>query len=183
MDSPPDGPVDIESEGLRVAGLCGWWIASLRHFDRAGAFVAEVESWLGAPLPGPLQAISCRPPGQEAAAILAWRSPTETMMICDQEKAFAALEQRLAGSVDGSMVNQTGGFSIFQMQGRRCSELLQRIGAKTAIPGLGEARGGSAGEVRALTLSIRSGEFLMFIERSYAAHVAQWMRVSASDLC
>ena len=36
-------------------------------------------------------------------------------------------------------------------------------------------------EVQVLTVCVRSGEFLLFIERVYADHLHEWMRTTAAD--
>lgn len=182
MGRAPLVTADIDMEEFRVNTLRGRRVASLRHFDRGGALAAAVHEWLGTPLPATLQNVNCRPVAQDAHAILAWRSPTETLLICDQDRAFAALEQRLAAITDGCMVDQTGGISILHLHGRRAVDVLQRLGARTAIPDFGEARAARIAEVHALTLSVRAGEFLICVERPYAAHLVEWMRVTASDL-
>jgi sarcosine oxidase gamma subunit len=79
------------------------------------------------------------------------------------------------------MVDQTGGICVFRVQGERGRDLLQRLGATTAIPGLGEACGGRLAEVQVLAVCVQSGEFLLFIERVYADHLHEWMRTTAAD--
>ena len=94
---------------------------------------------------------------------------------------FAELQARLAGAADGCMVEQTGGICVLRVHGRRCGDLLQRMGAASAIPGLGLARGGRLAEVHVLTVCIQEGEFLLFVERVYADHLVEWMRATVAD--
>lgn len=172
----------IEADGLRIAARLGWHSASLRYFDANGAFAAAVREAIGQPLPPPLQALAFQPPGHGAQALLAWRSPTETLFLCSSKAAFAQAGRRLADAADGCMVDQTGGVSIVEVQGRRAFELLQRIGARAGIPGLGEARGSRMAEVQVLTACVQPGEYLLCVERVYADHLAGWARATAADM-
>jgi sarcosine oxidase gamma subunit len=155
-------------------------VASLRYFDRAGSFCGVVRETLGQPLPEACRA-TVAAAGRDAQIVLAWRSPTETLLLCKDPAAFAGLEAGLAGVADGCMVNQTGGICVLRVLGPRRGDLLQRMGAPTAIPGLGLARGGRLAEVHVLTACIQEGEFLLFVERVYADHLVEWMRATAAD--
>ena len=169
-------------DGLRVEALPGMPVASLRYFDRAGRFGGVLEQALGQPLPPPQRATLAAAAGDAAASVLAWRSPTETLLLCSGAAALAELGQRLAGAVDGCMVDQTGGICVLRVQGGRAGELLQRLGAMSAIPGLGEARGGRLAEVHVLTVCVQRAEYLLFVERVYAAHLIEWIRLTLADL-
>ena len=180
MDNSRGTASALVINGLRVETVDGFLVASLRHFDRTGSFAAAVTETLGQPLPQPrCAALAGAVP--DSQVILAWRSPTESLLCCNVPAAFAELEQRLAGAADGCMVDQTGGICMFRVQGERSRDLLQRLGATTAIPGLGEACGGRLAEVQVLTVCVQSGEFLLFIERVYADHLHEWMRTTAAD--
>jgi heterotetrameric sarcosine oxidase gamma subunit len=167
-------------DGLRVEALPGAQVASLRYFDRAGSFGGVLQQALGQPLPQPQRA-ALSAADDAAASVLAWRSPTETLLLCSGAAALAELGQRLAGAADGCMVDQTGGICVLRVQGRRAVELLQRLGAMTAIPGLGEARGGRLAEVHVLTVCVKTAEYLLFVERVYAAHLIEWIRLTFAD--
>jgi sarcosine oxidase gamma subunit len=171
----------VEAPGLRVSVESGWQIASLRYFDRRGSFAGAVREAVGRPLPEPLRAIQSAGPADNDHFALAWRSPTETLLLCQSRVAFTELEQRLADKPDGCMVDQTGGVSVIRMRGPRVRELLLRLGASTAIPRLGEALSGRCAEVHVLTACIQEGEFLSLVERVYAAHLLEWIRVTAAD--
>ncbi|MGC2033499.1 MAG: hypothetical protein WA642_26015, partial [Steroidobacteraceae bacterium] len=71
---------------------------------------------------------------------------------------------------------------VLRVQGPRAGELLQRLGAVTAIPGLGEARGSRLAEVHVLTACVQRAEYLLFVERVYAAHLIEWIRLTLADL-
>jgi sarcosine oxidase gamma subunit len=174
--------IAMDADGVRAEAVLGVQVASLRYFDRAGGFAGVVHETLGQPLPQPSRAtLAAAAAGHDAQIVLAWRSPTETLLLCDGGAAFAELKARLAGAADGCMVDQTGGICVLRVQGRRCGDLLQRMGAATAIPGLGEARGGRLAELHVLTACVQTGEFLLFVERVYADHLVEWMRTTLAD--
>lgn len=171
----------VDTPGLYVAVESEWQVASLRYFDRAGSFAGAVREAVGRPLPEPLRAMQIAHSADNDHLVLAWRSPTETLLLCQSRVAFAKLKQRLADIADGCMVDQTGGVCVIRMQGPRVRELLLRLGASTAIPRLGEALGSRCAEVHVLTACIQEGEFLSLVERVYAAHLLEWIRVTAAD--
>jgi sarcosine oxidase gamma subunit len=178
----PDTAIAVDSPGVRVTVLRGL-AASLRYFDRMGRFAETVRETVGMPLPPPLRAAVRSTGGSGAEFILAWRSPTETLLLCSERDraVFAALQQRLGAAVDGSMVNQTGGIRGYRVQGQRSLDLLQRMGATTAIPAVGEARSGRLAEVHVMTVCVAAGEFLLLAERVYADHLVEWMRATGAD--
>lgn len=182
MDNTPVKFSAIETNELSVAVESGWQIASLRYFDWAGSFAGAVREAVGRPLPEPLRATEAPRPESDGHFVLAWRSPTETLLLCQSRAAFALLEQRLAGRVDGCMVDQTGGVCVIRLRGPRVRELLLRLGAASAIPRLGEAFGGRCAEVHVLTACIQEDEFLSLVERVYTPHLLEWIRRTAADL-
>jgi sarcosine oxidase gamma subunit len=172
----------IEVDGLSVGQERELQVASLRYFDPAGSFAAAVHETLGGPLPEPLRAIPIEHATSGAHFILAWRSPSETLLLCDDAIAFADLEQRLEGEADGCMVNQTGGLSVMRVRGPRSGDLFLRLGANSAIPSPGEARSSRLAELHVLAACVRAGEFLLVVERVYAHHLLAWMDATAADL-
>jgi heterotetrameric sarcosine oxidase gamma subunit len=181
VDNSAGAPSVVEGDGLRVTGLPGQ-VASLRYFDRMGRFAETVREALGMPLPQALRA-TARDLRRAAGVILAWRSPTEALLLCgDHDRpAFAELQRRLAGAADGSMVDQTGGIRGYRLEGQRAQDLLHRMGAVTTIPGLGEARSGRLAELQVLAACVQAGEFLLWVERVYADHLVEWMRATVAD--
>jgi len=171
---------DLDAAGVRIAAMAEARVASLRYFDPGGRFGGALTQALGEPLP-PVQRAALTGTGRDAEMLLAWRSPTETLLLCASATAFAELEQRLAGAGDGYLVDQTCGICVFRLQGERAAEFLQRLAASTAIPARGEARGGRMADLHVLTACVQAGEFLVFVERVYAAHLAQWLRDTAAD--
>lgn len=181
MDNNSRGaPFAIEAAGLRVqaSGFCA---ASLRYFDPESGFAAAVLETIGQPIPQPLHAVAFNSGNFHAQVILAWRSPTETLLLCSDCALLAEFERRLVRATDGCMVDQTGGLCIFLAQGRRTRELLERMGATTAIPDLGKAHAARVAELHVLTVCVQPEEYLMIVERVYADHLREWIRSTAAD--
>ena len=182
MVNLPSGNVAIAVDGLSIHEERGWRIASLRYFDIAGRFAATVRETVGRPLPEPLRATRVGDGAQGEQVVLLWCSPTETLFLSSDAVRFAELERRLAAAEDGCMVDQTGGVSIFRVQGIRARDLLLRLGAATAIPALGEARSGRVAELHVLAACVHPGEFMLLVERVYADHLREWIRATVEDL-
>jgi hypothetical protein len=182
MDNLLGKPTAVEIHGLFVSADRDVQIASLRYFDSAGGFAAAVREAVGRPLPEPLHAIQVGSAKQGPYVILAWRSPTETLLLTDDRAAFDDLERQLAAAVDGCMVNQTGGLCVLRVQGLKAGDLLLRLGAATAIPNLGEARSGRLAELQVLTACVHAGEYLLLVEQVYANHLLEWIHATAVDL-
>jgi len=181
MDNPR-GRSAIDIDGLSVSADHGVQVASLRYFHPTGIFAAAVRETVGRELPEPLRAFQVGNATQRANVILAWRSPTETLLLCNEKAAFDELERQLAAAPDGCMVNQTGGICVLRVQGEKTGDLLVRLGATTAIPNLGEARTGRLAELPVLTARVSPEECLLLVERVYANHLLEWMGATAADL-
>jgi heterotetrameric sarcosine oxidase gamma subunit len=182
MDSPQRNPISVEIDGLSIRADLDVQAASLRYFHHAGAFAAAVREAVGRTLPEPLRAFQVGSAGQGSYVILAWRSPTETLILSNDRAAFNELERQLAAAPDGCMVNQTGGICVLRVQGEKAGDLLLRLGAATAIPILGEARSGRLAELQVLTACLAPQEFLLLVERVYANHLLEWIGATAADL-
>ena len=168
--------------GLSVEPKGEWHIGSLRYFDAAGPLTANLRSVLGGSLPGPLAAV--RYPGAQWAQdlILAWRSPTEMLIMTADGAAFDALARGAAEDRSaGYLVDQTGGLWAWQISGARARDVLERIGPAASIPAPGEARSGRFAELPVLALSVRAGEFLLLVERVYSEHLVGWISETAAD--
>ena len=181
MDNLRAAPSAIEADGLCVIVDREYLAASLRYFDSQGSFAAILRNALGAPLPEPLRAIRSEAPVNSVPFILVWRSPTESLLLSKDPPAFAQLEGEFAAAADGCMVNQTGGLCVVRVQGRRTDDLLTRLGANSAIPGIGEARTGRFAELQATAVRFAADEVLLIVERVYADHLLEWMAVTAGD--
>ena len=181
-DSPRGNPTPIEIDGLSVSAERDLQIASLRYFHNAGTFAAAVREAVGRALPEPLRALQVGSAAQGSYVILAWRSPTETLLLSNGRAAFDELERQLAAALDGCMVNLTGGIDVFRVRGEKAGDLLLRLGAATAIPNQGEARSGRLAELQVLTACLAPSEFLLLVERVYANHLLEWISATAADL-
>ncbi len=180
MDSPQELFAAMEVNGMRVEHARGMRVASLRYFDRGGKFAAVVRESVGRPMPEPLRADSVDGVSEDPRFILAWRSPTETLLLSTDEAAFAGLEERLAGEVDGCMVNQTGGLCALRVRGRT-DDLLLRLGSSDSIPGVGEARASRMADLQALAVCVQAGTLFLLVERVYVAHLLDSIGRTAAD--
>ena len=152
-------------------------VATLRYFERTGAFADAVRAATGAALPQPLAAC-------EVAAtqlILAWRSPTETLCVTRSAARLAELTERLASAIDGCVVDLSGGTRIIRLTGLRIGDLLCRLGGTASVPAPGEARRSRLADVPVLALSLRPGETLLAVDRAYLPHLLAWIRETLLD--
>jgi sarcosine oxidase gamma subunit len=187
-------------DGFSADGLSVRWdqtlaIASLRYFDPAGSFATEVGEVLGGPLPEPLRAHRRIPvaaddraeASTEGAArpaselVLAWRSPTETLLITADAGWLAAVGNFAADRSDGCLVDQTGGILGLGVTGARASDLMLRLGSIDAIPALGEACTSRLAELSVMSLCARPGEIMLLVERVYVRHLFGWIRETVAD--
>jgi hypothetical protein len=154
-------------------------VATLRYFNRAGAFAESVRAATGATLPKPLEAREV----SEGHLILAWRSPTETLCIARSAAPLAELSPRLSGAADGCAVELTGGVRIVRLTGLRIADLMCRLGGSASVPAPGEARCSRLADVPVpvLALSVRAGEALLAVDRAYLPHVLAWIRETLLD--
>jgi sarcosine oxidase gamma subunit len=181
VDKPQELFARIEVNGLAVDGIRAMQVASLRHFDAAGDFVAAAREIFGVPLPEPLRADTANLRG-EAKFILAWRSPTETLLLCADQSAFAHLKERFAGVPGGCVVDQTGGWCAVRVSGARAADLLLRLGTGVSMPGVGEARSSRLADLQVLTLCIQPGTLILLVERVYLSHFLGWATETMADL-
>jgi sarcosine oxidase gamma subunit len=186
----------IEVKGLTVDGIRGMHVASLRYFNPAGNFAGAVRERMGSALPQPLRADSATlgstavgsttlvstTQGGDSKFILAWRSPTETLLLSADADAFAHLKESLASEPDGCMVDQTGGLCAVRVSGGRTGDMLLRLGSGASIPAVGEARSSRLADLQVMTLCVQPGTLILLVERVYLAHLLGWMRTTAADL-
>ena len=166
----------LEGAGLSVHLDAAMQTAALRYFVRGGAFAAAVQESVGG-LPEGLQAMETR----DGALILAWRSPTETLVLTGDPARLADLEARVAQAADGCLVNLSGGLRVLRVTGERISDLLCRLGGTGSIPRPGEARRGRMADVPVLALCVRAGETLLVVDRAYTEHLMGWVRETLLD--
>jgi sarcosine oxidase gamma subunit len=176
----------FSADGLSVRWDHGLSVASLRYFDPAGLFAAEVSEVLGGPLPEPLQAhrrlLAAEGAGTVGSElVLAWRSPTETLLVTADAGCLAAVDRFAATRSDGCLVDQTGGLLTLVVAGARAPDLLLHLGSTDAVPALGEARTSRLAELSVMSLCTRPGEILLLVERVYARHLFGWIRETVAD--
>jgi hypothetical protein len=171
----------LQGGGVSVADLPHLHVASLRYFERDGHFAVLVRQIAGVDLPDVSKASSTAGAKGELQ-VLAWRSPTETWLFCDDRHAFDVIARRLSSATDGCTVVQTHGLIVLEVRGDKTPELLRRLGSEASIPAVGEARGSRVAELPILSLSIEPGAVWLVVERVYLAHLRGWIEKTLADL-
>jgi hypothetical protein len=170
----------LEASGLRIDVDTQLKIGALRYCDPA---VVEDALRLvtGSAAPAARRAVvrTAEPDGE--SLLLLWRSPTETLIASAGAAPLAALAAQLAAATEACLVEQSGGFWVLRVSGPRCVDLLVRLGATSAIPGLGESLPGRLAELTVLSVCVRDHEVLLFVERLYAEHLLGWIRETIAD--
>ena len=173
---------DTSLKPLKTAGLTVraevMQAASLRYFDSAGDFATAVRAATECSLPDTLHALE----GAFGAIVLAWRGPTETLLLTPSAARLAALETSLGAHTDGCLVNLSGALSVLRVLGEPCAELLGRLGGSGCVPGAGEARRARLADVPVLAVSLRAGDTWLVVDRGYAPHLHGWIRETLLDL-
>jgi Sarcosine oxidase, gamma subunit family len=167
----------MKASGLTVRSAEPMQAAALRYFETGGGFARAVRDATGVALPPVLGAV-------EAGAgelTLAWRSPTETLLLTPSAARLAQLEEQLAGAGDGCLVNLTGGLKVLGVTGDRIADLLCRLGGTASVPAPGEARRSRLADVPVLALCVRAGETLLVVDRAYTEHLMGWIRETLLD--
>jgi sarcosine oxidase gamma subunit len=177
MDDAHNPYVDIQADGVDARLDRRARVAALRYLDKEGDFARQCQNVIGIALPEPLQALSVpgAPLGQEC--ILAWRNPTQTLLLLSDASAYATLLSELKPTADGCCVDQSGGLWVLRAKGARVQELLLRMGSSAAVPPVGQAHVSRIAELPVMTLLVKPGEFLMLIDRAYAEHLINWTQV------
>ncbi len=174
---------DIHVAGLSVKRLHGIHAGSLRYFDAAEPPSTALVGVLGGPLPGALRAACHAVAGCADEIVLAWRSPTETLLVTRDATALAAVERRMAAlAAVGCFIDMTGAVSVWEASGARTHDLLARLGDAAAIPALGEARTSRVAELAVMVICVHPERLLLAVERVYGEHLLDWMSETAADL-
>jgi heterotetrameric sarcosine oxidase gamma subunit len=171
---------DIDITGLAVRVERALHAAALRYFD-AAAFDARVHQALGTGLPTTLQALRMPAAAAAGEVMLAWRSPTETLLLSAGADPIVALQTELAGATDGCIVDQTGGVAILRVSGARTLDLMARLGASTAMPKMGEALTSRLADLTVLALRVQEPQIILVVDRVYADHLIGWISATVED--
>jgi sarcosine oxidase gamma subunit len=182
MDNHRDADGIIEAAGLAISLERTVSAASLRYLDSAGDYAIAAQQVLGLSLPAALQAVTTSSAAGRGECILAWRNPTETLLLSTHAADFAQIMAQLIDAPDGCAVDQTGGLWALRIRGARVGELLMRLGSDRLIPPPGAVRSGRIAEILVLALSVRAGETLLVFDRLHAEHLLGWIGATAGDL-
>jgi hypothetical protein len=178
-----DDPLSpVETSGLSVRLDLDVQVASLRFFAAGGAFASAVQRHLGAPLPATLSAIAVSSLAAGNWALLAWRSPTESILLCSEPELVAKLSSAAEALDDGCVVVHTGGARVLRAAGEAVADLFARMGGQATLPAVGEARRSRLADVPILALHVQAGEILLVVDRPFAEHAMNWIRSTALDL-
>jgi sarcosine oxidase gamma subunit len=176
----PLSPVNVN--GVSVSLDPRMAVVSLRCFDSHGQFSRAVQSFLGVPLPGKLRATYASQLTGADKSIAAWRSPTETLFLCNSSDQIVQLHANVASLSDGCIVDQSGGLLVFRTSGPSITDLFARIGGQATLPVVGESRRSRLADIPVSAIRMHTMEILLVVERVYAEHMMSWIRVSAAEI-
>jgi heterotetrameric sarcosine oxidase gamma subunit len=175
MDKRP-----LAAEGLSIEIDGQIQIGALRYCAPVEG-EAALRRVTGSGVPEARRAVLCTgAQGGESVSLL-WRSPSETLVASASAAPLAALAAQLASATQACLVDQSGGFWALRITGSRCTDLLVRLGATTAVPRLGESLPGRLAELTVLSACVRESEVLLLVERLYADHLLGWIRETIAD--
>lgn len=149
--------------------------AALRYFSGDGEFAATLAA-AGAALPATGAAYATR------GLVLAWRSPTETLVLAHTPQPLANLKAALANVTGGCFVELTGALSVVRLAGGRIEDLLCRLGSSASLPREGESRRSRMADVAVLALCVQQDEVRLVLDRTYQPHLLGWIRATLPDL-
>lgn len=155
--------------------------ASLRYFERDGAFPRLVQRVTGLAVPDELRTAHSAP-ATAGVTILAWRSPSETTLITSDDDLPDSLQAAAAAIHDGCIVDLRSGTLVFRARGQQVATVVARTAGHGAMPAIGDSRRARLAEVPVLLVKVQDDETLILVERIYAPHVMSVLRVSAADL-
>jgi heterotetrameric sarcosine oxidase gamma subunit len=180
MASLDGWPEPITAASVTVAPDAGMHVASLRYFVSDGSFAAALRRSLGLSLP--LEPNSIELATAETFTLLAWRSPSEALLLSRDASLLAALSTASAGLSDGCAVDLTGGACVLQVSGTGMDDFFARIGGHDALPARRAAHASRVADLPVVLIRPETADVLMLVDRSYLAHLAEWMRRTAADL-
>lgn len=169
----------IAEAGIRVSVDSSVRVASLRYFESTGEFGTRVADAALA-LPTALTATCSKLRG--GILFLAWRRPTEALMLCASHVAFEEIQSRCSPSIDGCFIDQTAGIAVLRAGGDRFADVFLRLGTCVAPPEPGESKCCLLADVAAMAVCVDPGETYLFVDRIYLEHLLSWIRATAADL-
>jgi sarcosine oxidase gamma subunit len=169
MDSAMQADVNVN---------CSIRIASLRYYNPRGLFATAL-STLRIAVPEPLRCVVVQR-AAGAADIFAWRSPTETVWICDSPRRFDETKSALKEADDGYLVDQTSGRRLVQLRGPRSEKLLAHLGSGFAEIAVGASKIGRMADIAVLVCKPSEEETLLVVDRLYLEHLLGSLRTSAA---
>jgi heterotetrameric sarcosine oxidase gamma subunit len=172
----------IEGSGLKVELAPQLHVASLRYFERDGAFTRMVHRVTGLGVPNDRGAAHSADVVEHGITILAWRSPSETTLLTTDSGLLDSLQTAAAALNDGCVVDQCGGMLVFRARGTEAANLVAKTAGHGAMPAIGESRRTRLADVAVLIVKVQAEECLFVVDRMYAPHVMSSIRVSAADL-
>ena len=177
---PPAADCMDSAAGITVELDRGVHVAALRYFD-ADALGERIGALLGAALPSEQRSVRGRFAVGDTPYLLAWRSPNECWVLCDDGAPIEALRRSLADSRDACVVVQTGGILALTIAGARTRDLMCRLGSAASIPRTGEARTGRFADITVTGVGLAEAEVLLLVDRAYANHLLEWIRATIAD--
>jgi heterotetrameric sarcosine oxidase gamma subunit len=174
----PFDRLPLVAPGVEVEVLPAASLASLRYFSTDGPFAQAIHGHCGVSLPGTGRAVSAA--GQDL--LLAWRAPSETLVLAAHPDALQALAAAVAACGDGCLIELTGALRVLRLSGARSADVLARLGGPASLPQPGEARRSRLAEVPVLAVSMDPQEILLWVDRAFVAHLEGWLRETLLDL-
>jgi heterotetrameric sarcosine oxidase gamma subunit len=172
----------VEGSGLKLELEPRLHAASLRYFERDGAFTRMVHRVAGMSIPNDLGATHLADLAKQGITILAWRSPSETTLLTTDNGLLDSLQTAAAVLNDGCVVDQRGGTLVFRARGSEVANLVAKTSGHGAMPAINESRRTRLADAAVLIVKVRAEESLFVVDRIYAPHVMASIRVSAADL-
>ena len=179
MDDQATPYDDIRAEGVHVRVDRRLRVVALRYLDRTGAFAQQCHVLFGVALPDVQCAVGVTAAAPEQECILGWRNPQQTVALLSNGGTFAASTLRLPPTDDGCCVDQSGGVWVLRLTGKGVEDLLLRIGNNASVPRPGEAHVSRIADMAVMSLCVTAGETLLVVDRAYAEHLLNWIRVTA----
>lgn len=168
------------ADGISVRADRSLRVAALRYFDSA-AFSSCIKDTIGATLPAALRACEFENAPTGSKGILAWRSPTESLLFSTDPDPIDALRARLTEAPDACLIEQTSGVTVLKIRGARAADLLLRLGAPSSVPEIGQALTGRLAELTVMALRVEEPEVLLAVDTVYAEHLIAWIRATVAD--